>query len=69
MDILQALQKEKRERLQKEELVHHSLADVSVYLQKGNLKTKQDYEDVQQSAAKQAPNPVTKQSFNTRSRG
>lgn len=69
IDILQALQKEKRARLQKEELVHHSPADVSVYLQKGNLKTKQDYEDVQQAAAKQAPNPVTKRSLTQEAEG
>lgn len=66
---MQALQKEKRARLQKEELVHHSPADVSVYLQKGNLKTKQDYEDVQQAAAKQAPNPVTKRSLTQEAEG
>lgn len=69
IDTLQALQKEKRARLQKEELVHHSPADVSVYLQKGNLKTKQDYEDVQQAAAKQAPNPVTKRSLTQEAEG
>lgn len=59
LDILQGLQKERQAKLYEEELAQPSSVDVRVYLQKGNLQTKDDKEP-QLPPANQAPNPATK---------